>query len=202
MAAKDVLKSALQALADASGSAILRVGLGAPGAVVEVNDETKDTGQGYAVPGSLDSMLGAHGQVLDSYSYVQGGLTNGSGSTLLAGAAVRVSGAGQVQLASATSAAQGKALVGFMEADANVGAAAAVRTGGLGLLRFAAGLTLTVGDDIFLSDSTSPSGVVTNVAPVGAGKVKVRVGTLVDTSAYAGSTKAIVAVRMGDPLVL
>lgn len=57
MPAKDELKTAIQACADASGDLDLRVGIGTPNIKIEVRNETVLTGQAYEIPGFLDCLL-------------------------------------------------------------------------------------------------------------------------------------------------
>ena len=63
MSTKEKIKTALENYADTSGDAQLRAAIGTPGYRIEVENETQDTGQAYVVPGVMDGLLTAIGEV-------------------------------------------------------------------------------------------------------------------------------------------
>jgi adhesin HecA-like repeat protein len=200
VSAKDDLAVAIQTAADASGSAPIRIGLGAPGSTVLNRGEARPTGRAYVEPGGFDSILTGVGALSESRgTVVSGGLTNRAGVTIVAGEAVRISTTNGVAKASASAASSALSFVGFVYADAADLAPVQVRVDGLLSAKFVAGLTLAAGDVAYLSTT---AGSLTNVAPVTAGQVRYRVGVVFNTASYAGVHMASIAISLGEPTVL
>lgn len=78
-----------------------------------------------------------------------------------------------------------------------VESAGKVMMSGLATAKFASGLTVALGEPVYLSQT---AGLLTNVAPA-AGAIS-EVGVIVDTSSYAGSTTCKIALQIKAPIFL
>lgn len=107
-------------------------------------------------------------------------------SSLALGDAVYISAADTVDLASAASDSAASRFLGTASAAISATATGTILTEGVVSARFEASLSLTAGDEVYLSAATP--GRFTNVAPSAAGNIELLVGYIKNVSTYDGAS--------------
>jgi len=133
-------------------------------------------------------------------------LTNVDSIPLVLGMVVRIAADQSIVAAVADTLSNLRPALGIVESIsiAPSGEGKAQLSGAFADARFVPGLTLTSGDQVYVSASPSSAGILTNVPPSAPGNVIQEVGTVLDASGYnpvAPTPKARINVRVQDPLV-
>jgi len=165
---------------------------GARGATITLNQVGDTTLTGF----TATSIVGALNELANSgVTTLFATYTNGNGATITEGQAVYISAANTVDLATATADAAAARVIGFVDPIAGIAAAASgdIGTAGVETVKLVGSLTLSVGDELFLSTT---AGSCTNVAPATTGNVIQTIGYLKDTLTYDGGADLLVQAQL------
>lgn len=180
MSLKNDILTAIQQCAEAAtgGTELLRgylkLGFGTPGTQFQFKGATRDKGQAYNIPGSIDCTIEGIATVLLAASNVLEGVKNDGGSSVSVGHLVRISGNNEARRATSTDDAW--KFLGFAKTAAATGLKFDVFIGNKALVKIAAGLTPSAGELLY---PTASAGVVSTAV------LSSHVGKILDASMYA-----------------
>lgn len=179
---KDILRTGIGVLADATGDVFIRMGLGLPGNKVQVQNTTEATGQAFEpTPKAFDILIEGIASLLGGTRFIDL-LENDQGSTVSEGRLVYVSSNRKFKLA--TTATSG--LFGITKESINNGEKGVVVTEGLMTVQLVDSLSPIAGGLLYAS---ATPGFLFTAGPTS-------IGTIVDASTYAGNDTVLAMMRI------
>lgn len=167
--------------------------LTARGASTTLNQSGQTALSGF----TATSIIGALNELKASGSAapaVRNTYTNNTGGDLDQGTLVRMTTtASEIDKATASTDAAAANYIGVTAASILDTASGSVVTEGVASVAFVSGLTLNVGDEVFMS---ATSGLATNAAPSSSGNVVLSLGFVKDASAYTGTAGDLASVQL------
>jgi hypothetical protein len=186
----------------ATGAAI-DLTFGARGSTMTLNESGNTSLVGF----TATTILGAFNELKTSGSgsttYISNDYTNGEAGAITEGQLVYISTTDTVKLASAASNNSLAKMVGAVGVTSIASSSSdSIRSEGITNIKFEISLTLSAGDEIFLSPSTA--GSATNIRPSGSGNVIKSIGSIKDPGTYDGNTNLLAEVHLisGPPEII